>query len=142
MANGECVRAESVSERYPERNYDLEERTAVFGEQIIKFLKSIRRDAINSPIINQLVRSATSIGANYCEGNDAESRKDFRHKMALCRKESRESMYWLRQLSAAHPERVDDARKHWKEAKELNLIFSAIIRKVDNNDRDNDPPHS
>ena len=48
----------------PERNYDLEERTAVFGEQIIKFLKSIRRDAIDAPIINQLVRSATSIGAN------------------------------------------------------------------------------
>ena len=131
-----------MPERDAERNYDLEERTAVFGEQIIKFLKSIRRDAINSPLINQLVRSATSIGANYCEGNDAESRKDFRHKMALCRKESRESMYWLRQLSAAQPERVEDARKHWKEAKELNLIFSAIIRKLDNNDRDNDPPHS
>ena len=129
-----------MSEPGPARNYDLEERTAVFGEQIIKFLKSIRRDAINSPLMNQLVRSATSIGANYCEGNDAESRKDFRHKMALCRKESRESMYWLRQLSAAQPERVDDARKHWKEAKELNLIFSAIIRKVDNNDRDTDPP--
>ena len=126
----------------PERNYDLEERTAVFGEQIIKFLKSIRRDAIDAPIINQLVRSATSIGANYCEGNDAESRKDFRHKMALCRKEARETMYWLRQLSAAQPERVEDARKHWKEAKELNLIFSAIIRKLDTNDRDSDQPVS
>jgi four helix bundle protein len=120
----------------------LEERTAVFGEQIIKFLKSIRRDAINTPIITQLVRSATSIGANYCEGNDAESRKDFRHKMALCRKESRESMYWLRQLSGAESERVEDARKHWKEAKELNLIFSAIIRKLDNNDRHTDQPPS
>ena len=92
-----------MSERRLEQNYDLEERTAVFGEQIIKFLKSIRRDAINTPIINQLMRSATSIGANYCEGNDAESRKDFRHKMSLCRKESRESMYWLRQrLNRSH----------------------------------------
>ncbi|MGI8980137.1 MAG: four helix bundle protein [Pirellulaceae bacterium] len=129
-----------MSERQPERNYDLEERTAVFGEQIIKFLKCIRRNPINTPLITQLVRSATSIGANYCEGNDAESRKDFRHKMSLCRKESRESMYWLRQLSAAQPESVEEARKLWKEAKELNLIFSAIIRKVDNNDRTDEPP--
>ena len=62
--------------------------------------------------------------------------------MALCRKEARETMYWLRQLSAAQPERVEDARKHWKEAKELNLIFSAILRKLDTNDRDSDQPVS
>ena len=80
----------TVSHR-PDQNYDLEERTAVFGETIIKFLRTIRRNAINTPIISQLVRSSTSIGANYCEADNAESRKDFRHKIGLCRKESRES---------------------------------------------------
>jgi four helix bundle protein len=128
-----------VSNR-PDKNYDLEERTAVFGENIIKFLRTIRRNAINAPIISQLVRSATSIGANYCEADNAESRKDFRHKIGLCRKESRETMYWLRQISAAQPDRIEEARIFWKEAKELNLIFSKVIRKLDENDKGPEPP--
>jgi four helix bundle protein len=128
-----------VSNR-PDKNYDLEERTAIFGENIIKFLRTIRRNAINTPIISQLVRSATSIGANYCEADNAESRKDFRHKIGLCRKESRETMYWLRQISAAQPDRIEEARIFWKEAKEMNLIFSKVIRKLDENDKGPKPP--
>lgn len=71
--------------------YDLEERTAVFSERVIDFVVEIERNAVTSPLISQLVRSATSIGANYCEADDAESKRDFRHKIGLSRKESRET---------------------------------------------------
>ncbi len=109
--------------------FDLEERTAVFGERIIKLAKGVRTGPVNSPLISQLVRAGTSVGANYCEANDAESKKDFRHKMGICRKESRETKYWLRMLAAAEPAIAEKARPIWKEAKELNLIFGAICRR-------------
>lgn len=67
------------------RVYDLEERTARFGEAAIEFALSLQSGPVTSPLINQFVRSATSVGANYCEADDAESKKDFRHKIALCR---------------------------------------------------------
>jgi four helix bundle protein len=108
--------------------FELEERTAVFGEAIIRFCKKVQCSPITNSLIDQLVRSATSIGANYCEANDSESKKDFRHKISHCRKESREAKHWLRMLVAAQPEFAPEARKHWQEAKELNLIFSSIIR--------------
>ncbi len=59
--------------------YDLEERTALFGESVIVFAKLIPQNVINNPIINQFVKSGTSIGANYCEADSAESKKDFEH---------------------------------------------------------------
>ena len=108
--------------------HDLEERTARFGEAVIAFAKSIPLNAINQPLFNQLVRSATSIGANYCEADDVESRKDFRHKIGICRKESRETKHWLRMLAAADANLKEKARPLWQEAKELNLVFSAIFR--------------
>ena len=70
--------------------YDLEERTAKVGENIIKFCRKIPRGPITDPLINQLVKSATSIGANYSEADDAESKLDFKHKIGICKKESRE----------------------------------------------------
>jgi four helix bundle protein len=109
--------------------FDLEERTAKFGEKIIVFAKTLSRDPVTLPLISQLVRAATSIGANYLEADDAESKKDFRHKIGICRKESRECKHWLRMISAAQPERRDEARALWQEAKELNLIFGAIRRR-------------
>lgn len=111
----------------------LEERTAVFGERVIEFCYRIQADAIRDPLIRQLVRSATSIGANYCEADEAESKKDFRHKIALCRKEARETLYWLRMLAKASPTEKASARALWKEAKELHLIFCAIVRTTDRN---------
>lgn len=66
--------------------YDLEERTAKFGENIILFSKQIPKNEITRPIISQLVRSGTSVGANYCEADCAESRKDFEHKLGICKK--------------------------------------------------------
>jgi four helix bundle protein len=113
--------------------YKLEERTALFGEDVIKFVKTIRQDNINKPILSQLIRSTTSIGANYCEADGAESKKDFQHKIGICKKESKETKYWLRMLSVINPERVQKCREFWKEAHELTLIFSKII----NNSRTN-----
>jgi len=109
------------------RTYDLDERTAKFGEDVIDFLKTIRTDEINKPLISQLVRSATSIGANYQEADGAVSKKDFRNRIGICKKESKETMVWLRMMAKSNPERVDDCRKLWKESHELSLIFSKIM---------------
>src|SRR3954466_14600449 len=111
--------------------FDLEERTALFGEAVIEFCLSVPANPVSAPIINQLVRAGTSIGANYCEADDAESKKDFRHKIALCRKEARETKYWLRMIAKAAPAKKSPARKLWVEAKELHLIFVAIVRTTD-----------
>ncbi len=113
------------------RPYDLEERTAQFGEAVIRFLKPIPRGDVTSPIVRQLVRSATSIGANYTEADEAGSKKEFRHRISLCKREAKETKYWLRMLAAALPDRKKDARGLWKEADELNKIFAAIHRKSD-----------
>ena len=123
-----AVPIDGGSQEQPERTFDLEERTAKFGESIIRFCKTIPYNAITRPLISQLVRSATSIGANYCEGDDAQTKKEFRYKMGLCRKESRETKYWLRIIAAASDKNVEQSRIHWQEAKELHLIFVAIIR--------------
>lgn len=109
--------------------YDLAKRTSSFGVGIIRFLKGIRQNSINRSIISQLIRSATSIGANYMEADCAESKKDFRHKIGICKKESKETTHWLHMLATANPELEDECRKHWKEAHELTLIFSAINKK-------------
>ncbi len=110
--------------------YDLEERTANFGEDIIKFCQKMPKNEITKPIINQLVKCGTSVGANYCEADDAESGQDFRHKIGICKKESREAKHFLRMSAVAVPEMKDDARRLWLEAKELNLIFNSIYRKI------------
>lgn len=110
------------------RTYDLEERTAAFGEAVISFAKSLPLNPVTSPLIGQLVRSGTSVGANYCEADDAESKKDFVHKIGICRKESRETKHWLRMIARAIPESKELARPLWREAKELHLIFAAIWR--------------
>ncbi|MGO8741120.1 MAG: four helix bundle protein [Limisphaerales bacterium] len=109
--------------------YDLHERTACFGENIIAFAKSLPPDRVLAPLIPQLVRAGTSIGANYCEADDAVSKKEFFHKIGTCKKESRETKCWLRMIVAAEPVCRDNARKLWQEAKELHLIFAAIFRK-------------
>jgi len=111
--------------------YDLEERTAVFGEAIIAFAKRVPVNEVTRSLIDQMVRAGTSIGANYCEANDGESKKDFRHKIGICRKESKETRHWLRMIAAAEPSLRDDARPLWREATELNLIFGAIRRGLD-----------
>lgn len=112
--------------------FDLAERTSKFGEEIIKFSKRISENSVTKPVISQLVRAGTSVGANYCEADNAESRKDFAHKIGICKKESREAMHWLRMTAVAVSNLKDEARTLWQEAKELNLIFNAIVRSTRN----------
>ncbi len=109
--------------------YDLGERTAKFGERVVEFAKSLPDDSINLSLKSQFVRSGTSIGANYMEADAAESKRDFKHKIALCKKEAKETMHWLRMIAKANPEKKDECRKLWKEAHELTLIFSSILKK-------------
>ena len=108
--------------------YDLEERTATFGERVIRFVKTLSQDSINNILVDQLVRSATSVGANYMEADGAESKRDFRHKISICKKEAKESRHWLRMIAKANPHLSERCRDLWREANELSLIFSAIAR--------------
>jgi len=71
--------------------YDLEERTGKFGESVILFVQKLNRNEINKPLISQIVRSSTSVGANYMEANGASSKKDFKNKILICRKESKKA---------------------------------------------------
>ena len=115
------------------KKFDLEERTAKYGENIIEFPKKIPQNPITLPLISQAVRSATSVGANYSEADCAESKRDFIHKLSICKKESKESKHWLRMISKAVPHLKDEAKILWKEANELNLIFSSIVIKSKGN---------
>ncbi len=112
-------------------DFNLEERTAKFDEAVFAFCKKVPVNAITAVLISQCVRSGTSVGANYCEANDAESKKDFRHKIGICRKESKETKHWLRMIVAAESTLRETARVIWQEAKELNLIFGTIRRSSD-----------
>ncbi len=116
------------------KKYDLEERTQKFGEDIIIFCRELPKDEVITVIVRQLIRSGTSVGANYCEADCAESRKDFVHKLGICNKEVKETKHWLRMVGVSHPQIVEKARLLWKEAHELNLIFISIIRKTKEND--------
>lgn len=108
--------------------YDLEERTAKFAEAVIQFCKKIPQTPITTPMITQLTKAGTSQAANYYESTEAESVKDFYHKIGVAKKEVKESKLWLRLLGVAHDQLKDEARKLWKEAHEINLIFDKIRR--------------
>jgi four helix bundle protein len=116
--------------REPEKNrvYDLEERTARFGEAVIDFAKTIPQNPVTNRLISQLVGAGTSVGANYVEADDSVSKKDFLKSIGTCRKEAREAKHFLRMIARAVPELKLHARKLWMEARELHLIFSRIWR--------------
>ena len=111
------------------KKFDLIERTATLGKNTILFVMKLPKHTINNTLISQVVRSATSIGANYMEADGAESKKDFQHKLSTCKKEAKETMHWFHMLSVANPERKNECRMLWKEAHELALIFSTILKK-------------
>jgi four helix bundle protein len=116
----------------PNKKYDLEDRTLIFAKDVVSLCKLIPKNSISLPIISQLIRSATSIGANYREANGASSKKDFMSKIYICKKESKETKYWLILLV----ETVDDEKLREKckileqESLELILIFSKIASKA------------
>ena len=114
-------------------NFDLEERTAKFAEKIIDLCKNIKITPLNSRIISQLIGSGGSIGANYCEAAEAESKKDFQHKIGISKKEIKETKHWLRPLTRTDPEVNKNTRLLRQEAQELLLIFSKSIKTSRNN---------
>jgi four helix bundle protein len=111
------------------RPFELEERTAQFGEAIVRFAKKIPRSPANDRLIGQLVGCGTSVGANYCEANERVSKKDFRNTIGRCVKEAKETKYFLRLIAVAEPRLAAEARELYREAKELHLIFASIYRK-------------
>ena len=106
--------------------YDLEERLARFVERVIQLMKKLSKDCINTRMISQVIGSSGSSSANYSEACEAESKKDFKHKISIVNKELRESKNWIRFLAKANPMHVDEFRVLWQEAHELKLIFSKI----------------
>lgn len=114
--------------RSGDRPYDLEERTALFGEGIIGFARKVPVDAVTDRLIKQVVGAGTSVGANYCEADDSVSKKEFRQKIGYCKKEARETKFFLRMIVKACPDLREDAKHLWQEAKELHLIFAKIYR--------------
>jgi len=94
--------------------YDLEERTAIFGENLIRFCNKMPRNVITNPLINQLIKCGTSIGANYCEADDSESKYDFKHKIGIVKKECRETKHFLRMIVIAVPSLQDDSKLLWQ----------------------------
>jgi four helix bundle protein len=108
--------------------YDLIERVEKFGSMVVVFAKTIPKNVISLPLISQFIRAGTSVGANYYEADDAESRKDFVHKIGIAKKEARETLYWLKMIVVAEPSLKEKSIELYQEAKELNLIMNAIVR--------------
>ena len=107
--------------------------------RLIKFLVKLPNDPVRREIKSQVTRSGTSIGANYCEADDAESRNDYVHKVGIAKKEARETMYWTKMLVEAEPKLKNEALVIYQEAKEINLIMNAIIKKVVTNNTKTPP---
>lgn len=111
-----------------EQPFDLEERTAKFGELVIDFAKLVPVNPVTTRLISQFVGAGTSVGANYCEADDSVSKKEFRVKIGTCKKEARETKFFTRMLVRAVPELRDAGKPIWQEANELHLIFAKIFR--------------
>src|SRR4051794_852088 len=117
---------ENGAKRHP---FDLEERTARFGESIVRFAKKIPRGPATDRLADQLVGCGTSVGANYCEANEAVSKKDFHNTIGRCAKEAKETKYFLRIIAASEPQLANEARALYGEVKQLHLIFAKIFRR-------------
>jgi len=115
-----------LEQRHP---FDFEARTALFGEEIIRFSKRIPRNPGNDRLINQIVGSGTSVGANFCEANDSVSKKDFRYCAKRCIKEAKETRFFLRMIATAEPSLAEEARRLYREATELICILVTMHKK-------------
>ena len=114
------------------KKYDLEDRTLKYSKAIIDFTNLIPKTIVNREIIKQLLRSSSSIGANYIEANGALGNKDFLMRIKICRKETKESQYWLN-LILTKDEHVENQRKALvNEASELLRIFNSILNNMKN----------
>jgi len=114
------------------KRYDLEERTLEFGKRTIRMCKALPRNTVNNVLANQVMRSGTSMGANYREANETETKKDFCFRMRICRKEGKETMYWLDLIVESNPELGEKIKPLSQETHELVKIFASIIEKSRN----------
>ena len=110
------------------KEYDLEDRTLKFAKECIDLCKLFIRDVINIEFIGQLVRASGSVGANYREANDTITRKDFYHRIGICRREAKESKYWLELLLHANLKFSAKIEVLMDEALQLTKIFASIIK--------------
>ncbi len=108
--------------------YDLEDRTEAFAKAVIRFCATLPKNTANIELMSQVVRSAGSVGANYIEANEALSKKDLANRIRICRKEAKESGYWLRPIASANIEAETALLE--QESRELTNIFGAILKKV------------
>jgi len=113
-----------------DRPWDLIERTALFGERIVAFSKKISRNPTNNRLIDQLVGAGASTGANYCEANEAVSKKDFKNTISRCVKEAKETKFFLRMIVGSEPHLADEVRPLYREAHELLCMFGAMRHKM------------
>ena len=110
--------------------YDLEERTFQFAKSVRLFIKTLEMTIANIEDSKQVIRSSGSVGANYIEANEALSKKDFAYRVKICRKEAKESVYWLRLIHETNELPNDElVRELIQESTELKKIFSAIVEK-------------
>ncbi len=109
--------------------YDLEKRTLEYSKGIIKLVKLLPKNTVNFKLADQLVRSGTSMGANYREANETETKKDFKFRIRICRKEGKETVYWLKLIIEANPEFKERINPLLKETTELVKIFASILNK-------------
>jgi len=111
------------------KRYDLEDRTLEFGKRIVHLVKALPRNTVNKNLGDQIIRSGTSLGANYREANETETKKDFLFRVRICRKESKETIYWLNLIVEANPELKVRIQPLLQETTELVKIFATILKK-------------
>jgi len=112
------------------KQYDLEDRTLVFAKRVRDFVKKLSKTLANIEDGKQLIKASGSVGSNYIEANEALSKKDFIMRIKICRKEAKESRYWLRLIDTTGKKEDEITRKELEnEATELMNIFGSILRK-------------
>ena len=119
-----------MTERTNSKTFDLEDRTAKFTANVIVFINVCPKTMVNIELTKQLIRSAGSVGANYIEANEALSRKDFGMRAKICRKEAKESRYWLKLIEVSGDEIEKRRQDLVNESTELLKIFSCIVEKL------------
>jgi four helix bundle protein len=128
-ADGMGLREDPAGASGEKPPFDLEERSAQFGERVIQLCKRIPNHPANDRINGQLAGAATSIGANYTEATERLSRKDFRAIISRCVKETKETRFFLRMLAAAEPKFASECRQFYSEATQLLRIFGSMYQK-------------
>ena len=119
-----------TNNQLPKKKFDLEERTLDFAKRVVRMCKELPFNTVNDKLVNQVIRSAGSVGANYREANDALGTKDFLMRLKIARKEAKETHFWLELIIEANPNLKKRIESLFQESLELKKILSAIITKL------------